>query len=42
MTSSHDPIRRRVVAALASLPLLGASQQSPGAGNALGARPWSS
>lgn len=36
MTSSHDPIRRRVVAALASLPLLGASQQSPGAGNALG------
>jgi flavodoxin len=36
MTSSHDPMRRKVVAALASLPLLGASQQSSGADNTPG------
>ena len=36
MTSTPDPMRRKVVAALASLPLLGASQTSRGNGSALG------
>lgn len=31
MSSFHDPMRRKIVAALASLPLIGASQQSLGA-----------
>ena len=36
MSPTHDPTRRKVVAALASLPLLGASQASLGDGEAAG------
>ena len=36
MTSTHNPLRRKVLAALASLPLLGASLTSHGKGEASG------